>query len=161
MSSQPLVKSLFQADAGLTDRILRPFRIVLAKLLRPMLWREEELIGSLELHLEQIQQQQRQLAALVRQVRPRRHPRSLDCLRRANSATRSGVSPRQPMILGKKRSTQRVRAHTGGVAPELSQRCRGNALMGHFSYYERIPQATNFRGQFAKIAQDHPPHLVA
>ncbi|HEV8062170.1 MAG TPA: hypothetical protein VGP68_19990 [Gemmataceae bacterium] len=25
--------------------------------------------------------------------------------------------------------------------------------MGHFSYYERIPQATHFRGQFAKIAR--------
>ncbi|HEV8062171.1 MAG TPA: hypothetical protein VGP68_19995 [Gemmataceae bacterium] len=70
MSSQPLVESLTRADASLTDRILRPFRIVLAKLLRPMLWREEELIGSLEYHLEQIQQQQRQLAALVRQVGP-------------------------------------------------------------------------------------------
>src|SRR5258708_2017488 len=69
MSSQSLGKSLLsQPDTCLTDRLLRPLRKVLAKLLRPMLGREEELFASLDYHLEQIQQQQVQLAALVQQV---------------------------------------------------------------------------------------------
>ena len=68
MNSHSLGKSLSQPDVGLMDRLLRPARNILAKLLAPMLGREEELFASLEDHLEQIQQQQRQLAALVGQV---------------------------------------------------------------------------------------------
>jgi hypothetical protein len=70
MSSQSLGKTLSQPDTCLTDRLLRPFRNALAKLLRPMLDREEELFASLEYHIEQMDQQQRQLAALVGQVAP-------------------------------------------------------------------------------------------
>jgi hypothetical protein len=54
----------------MTDRLLRPFRFVMAKLLKPMLGREEELFASLDIHLERIEHQQLQLAALVQQVSP-------------------------------------------------------------------------------------------
>lgn len=70
MSSQPLGKCLSQPDTCLTDRLLRPLRHVLARLLKPMLGREEELFASLDIHLERIEHQQRQLAALVHQVGP-------------------------------------------------------------------------------------------
>ncbi len=68
MNGPSLGKSLSQPDTCLSDRLLRPIRNVLARLLSPMLGREEELFASLEYHIEQIQQQQRQLAALVGQV---------------------------------------------------------------------------------------------
>jgi uncharacterized Zn finger protein len=42
----------------------------LGRLLHPMMGREEELFASLEYHVEQIEQQQRRLEALVRQVGP-------------------------------------------------------------------------------------------
>jgi hypothetical protein len=65
-----LGRSLSQPDTCLTDRLLRPFRNALARLLHPMMGREEELFASLEYHIEQIEQQQRRLAVLVRQVGP-------------------------------------------------------------------------------------------
>lgn len=70
MSSTPLGKCLMQPDTCLTDRLLRPLRNMMAKLLKPMLGREEELFASLDIHLERIEQQQLQLAALVQQVGP-------------------------------------------------------------------------------------------
>jgi hypothetical protein len=69
-NSKRLGRSLSQPDTCLTDRLLRPFRNALARLLHPMMGREEELFASLEYHVEQIQQQQRRLDALVRQVAP-------------------------------------------------------------------------------------------
>ena len=70
MSSESLGKSLLQPETCLTDRLLRPLRYIMAKLLKPMLGREEELFASLDIHLERIEQQQLQLAALVQQVGP-------------------------------------------------------------------------------------------
>jgi hypothetical protein len=70
MSSEPLGKCLAVSDTCLMDRLLRPVRYIMARLLKPMLGREEELFASLDIHLERIEQQQRQLAALVQQVGP-------------------------------------------------------------------------------------------
>jgi hypothetical protein len=68
MSSIPLGKSLSQPPKSFSERMLRPFRIVLCKIMAPMMGREEELFASLEIHIEQIEHQQRRLDALVRQV---------------------------------------------------------------------------------------------
>ena len=68
--SNRLGRSLSQPAASLTDRLLTPFRNALARLLHPMMGREEELFASLEYHVEQIQQHQLRLDALVRQVAP-------------------------------------------------------------------------------------------
>ena len=68
MSSVPLAKSLSQPPQCLSERLMQPFRKVLTRLMAPMMGREEELFASLEIHIEQIEHQQRRLDALVRQV---------------------------------------------------------------------------------------------
>jgi hypothetical protein len=70
MSSISFGKSLTQPPTSFADRLLKPIRRLLARLLGPMMGREEELFASLEMHIEQIQHQQRKLDALVRQVEP-------------------------------------------------------------------------------------------
>jgi hypothetical protein len=69
-SKVPFGKSLMQPPATRTDRLLRPARNLLARLLGPMMGREEELFASLEIHIDQVEHQQRKLDALVRQVSP-------------------------------------------------------------------------------------------
>jgi len=99
MSSQPLGKCLSQPDTCLTDRLLRPLRFVMAKLLRPMLGREEELFASLDIHLERIEQQQRQLAGIGPPGWSGRHQRATDQLRRKTSTTGVNVRPKLPLSL--------------------------------------------------------------
>ncbi len=66
----PFGKLLMKQPVSRTDRLLRPARVLLGRLLAPMVGREEELFASLEIHVDQIEHQQRKLDALVRQVSP-------------------------------------------------------------------------------------------
>ncbi len=68
MSSISLNKTLSQPPVSFSERMLRPFRQLLSRLMAPMMLREEELFASLEIHIEQMEHQQRRLDGLVRQV---------------------------------------------------------------------------------------------
>ncbi|CAN5423363.1 hypothetical protein BH10PLA2_BH10PLA2_12730 [soil metagenome] len=70
MSSVSLGQTLNQPAASFKERMLSPARVLLLKLMKQMIGREEELFASLEIHIKQIETQQRRLDALVRQVSP-------------------------------------------------------------------------------------------
>jgi hypothetical protein len=67
---KPLRDTLRQPSVGIVDRLLSPVHVLLLKLLRPMIAKEEELLENLEKNIDQVQQQQRQLASMLPQISP-------------------------------------------------------------------------------------------
>ena len=68
MASKPLQDASLEPTESWIDRRFRPFRRALAKFLRPMLAKEEELLASLDGRLDQIQQRHAQLVAMMQTI---------------------------------------------------------------------------------------------